>query len=106
MAYRRNSHRQKTAGLIRYSCGILFMLFSFCYLFFLHGELLAEAQFVYSNGITTYNLLIGAIIITVVLQIVQWIVGLLSNLPTRWHALSYLPSMVVLLSCSSQISLA
>lgn len=96
MAYRRNHNRQKTAGLIRYSCGILFMLFSFCYLFFLHGEIIAEAQFVYSKGVTTYNLCIGAIVITVVLQIIQWIVGLISSLPSRWHALSYLPSMVML----------
>ena len=88
--------RQKTAGLIRYSCGILFMLFSFCYLFFLQGEILAEAQFVYSKGVTTYNIFIGAVIITVVLQIIQWIVSMLSRLPSRWHALSYVPSLLLL----------
>ena len=60
------------------------MLFSFCYLFFLQGEILAEAQFVYSKGITSYNILIGAIIITVILQIVQWIVNISSRLPSRW----------------------
>ena len=73
MAYRRNSNRQKTAGPIRYSCGILFILFSFCYLFCLQGEILAEAQFVYSKGVTSYNILIGAIVISVVLQIIQWV---------------------------------
>ena len=88
--------RQKTAGLIRYSCGILFMLFSFCYLFFLQGEILAEAQFIYSKGVTTYNLFIGAVIITLVLQIIQWVVSMLSRLPSRWYALSYLPSMLLL----------
>ena len=91
-----STSKQKTAGLIRYSCALLFILFSFCYLFFLQGEILAEAQFVYSKGITSYNILIGAITITVVLQIVQWIVSLLSRLPSRWHALSYLPSMLML----------
>lgn len=88
--------QQKTAGIIRYSCGILFMLFSFCYLYFLQGEILAEAQFVYSKGVTTYHLLIGAIIITTVLQILQWVVSMLSRLPSRWHALSYMPSMLLL----------
>lgn len=88
--------RQKTAGLIRYSCGILFVLFSFCYLFFLQGEILAEAQFVYSKGVTTYNLLVGAIVITIVLMVVQWVVAMLSRLPSRWHALSYFPSMLLL----------
>ena len=72
------------------------MLFSFCYLFFLQGEILAEAQFVYSKGVTSYDILIGAIIITVILQIVQWIVSMLSRLPSRAHALSYLPSMLLL----------
>ena len=86
----------KTAGFIRYSCALLFMLFSFCYLFFLQGEILAEAQFVYSEGVTSYNILIGAIVITVILQIVQWLVCLVSHLPSRWHALSYLPSMLLL----------
>lgn len=93
---RNYSHKQKTAGLIRYSCGLLFMLFSFCYLYFLQGEILAEAQYVYSGGATTYHLLIGAVIITAVLQIVQWIVSLALRLPSRFHALSYLPSMLML----------
>lgn len=94
--YSHHSHQQKTAGIIRYSCALLFMLFSFCYLFFLQGDVLAEAQYVYSHGITTYNIFVGAAIITLVLQILQWIVGLLSRLPARWHALSYLPSMLLL----------
>ena len=93
---RYSTSKQKTAGLIRYSCALLFILFSFCNLFFLQGEILAEAQFVYSKGITSYNILIGAIVITVVLQIIQWIVALSSRLPSRWHALSYLPSMLLL----------
>ena len=88
--------RQKTAGLIRYSCGILFMLFCFCYLFFLQGEVLAEAQFVFSQGVTTYNIFVGALIITLVLQIIQWVVGLLSRLPATMYALSYIPSIMML----------
>ena len=86
--------RQKTAGIIQYSCGILFVLFTFCYLYFLQGDLLAEAQFVYSQGVTSYNLLVGAIIITALLQILQRVVHLLTNLPSRWYAFSYLPSML------------
>ena len=96
MNYYRPSQQQKTAGLIRYSCGILFILFTFCYLFFLQGEILAEAQHVYSKGVTTYNLLIGAIITTTVLQAIQRVVVILSRLPSRWHALSYLPSFLLL----------
>lgn len=93
---RNNPDRQKTAGIIRFSCGILSFLFSFCYLYFLQGEILAEAQYVYSGGVTTYNLLIGAIIISVLLMLLQWLVSKISKLPPRWYALSYLPSMLVL----------
>ena len=90
------SHKQNTAGIIRYSCSILFMLFSFCYLYCLKGEILAEAQFVYSKGVTTYNLLVGAIVVTLILQTIQWVVDLLLRLPARWHAMSYVPSMLML----------
>ena len=72
------------------------MLFSFCYLYCLQGEILAEAQYVYSNGLNSYHQLMGAIIITVILQLLQWVVGKLSQLPARWHALSYLPSALLL----------
>lgn len=93
-----NSHYpQKTAGLIRYSCGILYMAFTFCYLFFLQGEVLAEAQHVYSKGLTTYHLFAGALISTAVLQLLQWVTSLLSGLPARWHALSYVPSTLLLI---------
>lgn len=90
------NNTQKTAGVIRYSCGILFMLFAFCYLYFLEGEILAQAQFVFSHGITHYSISIGAIIISVVLQIVQWIVAKASQLPPKAHALTYVPSALAL----------
>lgn len=94
---RRNyTRRQNTAGIIRYSCGILFLLFTFFYLYCLQGEILAEAQHVYSGGLTTYNLFIGALIISVVLQVVQWIVAKASRVPPMWHAVTYLPSMLML----------
>ncbi len=86
--------KQKTAGIIRYSCGILFCLFCFSYLFFLQGELLAQAQFVYSRGVTNYSLFVGAFIITAVLQIVQWVVAKFAKLSSRWYVLTYFPSFL------------
>lgn len=90
------TYTQETAGVIRYSCGVLFMLFTFCYLFFIEGEILAQAQFVFSQGVTHYSITIGAIIIAVVLQIIQWIVAKASRLPSKVHALSYVPSALSL----------
>lgn len=97
----KDSYNQKTAGVVRYSCGILFMLFVFCFLYFLQGEVLAQAQYVFSGGITEYSILVGAIIISVVLQIVQWVVQLLYPLPARFYSLSYVPSALILAILSS-----
>lgn len=72
------------------------MLFTFCYLFFLQGELLAQAQYIYSEGVTEYSVLYGALIITAILQLVQWLVSLAVRLPGRFHALSYVPSFLAL----------
>ncbi len=87
---------EKTAGVIRYSCGFLFMAFSFAYLYFMQGDLLAEAQYVFSNGVTHYSLIVGAVVVTVVLQLLQWIVSLMVHVPSRWHALTYFPSFLAL----------
>ena len=91
-----------TAGVIRYSCAFLFVLFSCCYLYFMQGDLLAQVQYVFSHGVTTYSILIGAFIITGVLQIVQWIVAkVLCPMPDRWYALTYLPSFLLLAMLTS-----
>lgn len=87
---------QKTVGIIRYSCGFLFLAFCFCYLFFIQGEVLAEVQYVLSNGLTSYSLLGGALIITLVLMVMQWVVSLIVRLPNKFHALTYVPSFVAL----------
>ena len=88
--------RQQPTGVLRYSCGILFALFTFCYLYFLEGEVLAEAQYVFSKGVTTYSILIGAGIITLVLALLQKLVAFVSRLPEKLHALSYIPSALAL----------
>lgn len=95
MNYNKNTS-EKTAGVIRYSCGILFSLFTFCYLYFLQGEILAQAQYVFSNGVTKYSILIGAIIITFVLLCLQWLMALITRLPAALHALTYIPSVLAL----------
>lgn len=87
---------EKTVGIIRYACGFLFVGFCFCFLFFLQGDALAEAQHVLSNGLTKYSLLIGAVIITAVLQLLQFVVSLLIRMPNRYYILTYVPSFICL----------
>lgn len=90
------SHNNNTAGIIRHSCGIIFILFSFLYLYFLQGELISKAQYVLSNGTTTYSIFWGALIITAVLRLIQIPISKYIKVPVRYHALSYLPSMTLL----------
>ena len=90
------SDNKNTAGIVRHSCGILFILFSFCYLYFLQGELISKAQYVFSNGMTTYSIFWGALIITVVLRIIQIPAEKFVTIPLRYYALTYIPSFLVL----------
>lgn len=90
------SYNKDTVGVIRYACGLLFTLFAIAYLYFLQGDVIGQAQYIYSGGITTYSLLGGSIVIPLVLMVVQWLVSLVSMLPPRFHALSYIPSAYML----------
>lgn len=87
---------ENAARILSVSCGVLFVLFSFFYLYKIQGEILAEAQFVFSKGVTTYSVLIGAIVITAILTLLQFVVQLIAKIPTRWYSLSFFPSFLVL----------
>ncbi len=86
----------RVSGVIRYSCALLFMLFSSCYLLFMQGNLLSEAQFVFSRGLTTYSIQIGAFTVTIVLQIIQWVIARFFHFNWQYYSLSYLPSLLLL----------
>lgn len=81
---------------IRVMCAIVFIVFSFCWLFFFQSDLLTVTQSVLSDGLTTYRPVLGAIIITALLQILQIIVYALSGIKKRAHGLTYVPSMLIL----------
>lgn len=87
---------ENAARILSVSCGVLFVLFSFFYLFKIQGEILAEAQFVFSKGVTTYSVPIGAVVITVILYLLQFVVQLIAKIPARWYSLSFFPSFLVL----------
>lgn len=86
---------ERASGVIRYSCALLFSLFSFAYLF-LQGELLSEAQYVFSRGLTSYSIFFGALFITLLLQVIQKIVALLLPFNWQYYSLSYFPSLLIL----------
>lgn len=99
----RNRPDRKQDGTIitRWVCAVLFVVFSFSWLYWFQGDMLAVAQHVLSGGLTHYNHLVGAVIITFVLMLVQTGVHSLIRLSRRTHALTYLPSMLLLAVISS-----
>lgn len=77
-------------------CAVLFIAFTFCYLYFYQADILAVAQHVLSGGRTHYNRLIGAVLITLALFLLQLGVYSLTRLERRSHALTYFPSLLIL----------
>ena len=88
---------------IRVMCAIVFFLFSFSWLFFFQADQLAMTQHVLSSGLTRYNPLIGALVITGLLMILQKGINYFVRLEKRSHALTYVPSMM-LLALVSEVS--
>ena len=87
---------RSTSLVIHAACALLFALFGFTYLFYLQGDLLSEAQYVFSGGVTTYYRGAGAVIITALLMLLQWGVNRVSRLEGRFHAVSYFIPFVLL----------
>lgn len=83
-------------------CAIVFCLFSFIYIYCYQGTTLAFAQNVLSGGKTVYMPLVSASMITAILFAVQRLVFMRTHLSTASHALTYMPSMIVL-ACITNI---
>ena len=82
--------------IIRVMCAIVFVVFTWGWLYFFQADALAMTQHVLSGGLTHYNRLIGAVIITAILLLLQLIVNRATKLHKRFHALTYVPSMLLL----------
>jgi len=93
---RRRSYQHDSGIVVRTVSAIVFLAFTFLWLYYFQSDVLAYAQHVLSDGQTHYNRLIGAVLITAVLWLLQWGVHGMLRLYNRLHALSYFPSMVVL----------
>lgn len=82
--------------LIRLFCNLLFCIFTFCFVFFYQADTLTIAQHIASNGQTHYVSWLGAILITLTLQLLQWAVNSLFKLKKRGYALTFFPSVLFL----------
>lgn len=92
------SRRDKNSSTlsIRLMCAIVFVVFSFYWLYFFQADMMMMTQHVLSHGMTRYHPLLGTVLITLVLWAIQFIVYALVPLTMRSHALTYLPSMLLL----------
>ena len=82
--------------IMRVMCAIFFLLFTFLYLFEYQADILAVTQHVLAHGVTQYNRTIGAVLLTIILWVLQLVIFGLSGLSRRFHALTYLPSLLLL----------
>ncbi len=89
-------YRNDNSALVVLSCAIVFILFVFLYLFFLEADILEMTQHVLSKGSTHYNRIVGTIIITIVLFLIQLGVTRLTAFSGALYALNFFPSLLLL----------
>ena len=77
-------------------CALVFVAFTFLWLYFFQSDLLSVSQHLLSGGKTHYNRTVGAVIITGVLWLLQIGVYSLARLRKYSHALTYFPSFLLL----------
>lgn len=89
--------------IMRMMCAVFFLLFTFLYLYDYQADILSVVQHVLSHAATRYNRSVGAVIITLVLWMLQLAIYAATKLSRRGHALTYLPSLLLLgiLTCAS-----
>ena len=91
-----HSYKDNNSTLYKFMCAIVFILFTFIYLYFFQADLLFMIQHVLSGGATHYNRTIGTFIIIVVLYLVQVGTRKIGGLGEILYALTYFPSLVLL----------
>ena len=96
MTRNNNRYSRRQYWFIHTLCGIVFCMFTFIYLYFYQGDVLAMAQHVLSGGATSYDRLIGASVITVVLLLVHVFVYSIVSLDKWLYSLTYVPSFLFL----------
>ena len=86
---------------VRTVCAILFFVFSLLYLYHYQAGLIAYTQHVCSGGQTQYNRVIGTVLIMIILMLLQFGLGRLLRRLSLLYALSYVPSLILLVALTS-----
>ena len=89
-------NKQNSAVPIRIVCAVLFLCFTFGFLYFYQADVLMATQHLLSGGKTHYDRTIGAVLITIALYLIHLAVLASTKLLRHGHALSYFPSLLAL----------
>lgn len=81
---------------MRFTCAIIFIVFTYLFLSCYQENVLAMAQHVLSGGMTDYSYGIAPVLITLILFLLQLGVFAVTRVKRRFHGLTYFPSMLVL----------
>ena len=90
------SNTKNSTVVVKAACAIVFCLFSFVYLYFYQVDMLSVAQHILSGGVTRYDRLIGALVITLSLFLLQLGISVFCRFNGKYHALTYFPSLLIL----------
>ncbi len=93
----RLSNTPSSTLAVRTICLVIFLIFSFLYLYKFQGDTYAVAQHILSDGKTSYNNLIGAIVLTAILYFLHVVTLYFVRLRPHLYALSYTPSFLLLI---------
>ena len=81
---------------IRVVCAVAFVTFAFVFLCFRQADVMAVAQHVLSGGKTIYIPVVGALIITFLLYMLQRVINAYLHIYHRMHWTTYFPPMLLL----------
>lgn len=82
--------------IISVVCAMIFYSLTFIYLYFFQDGALTALQHILSGGVTHYDSLIGAVVITSMLFVLQQWIKKFCVLPSLWNAISFFPSFLIL----------
>lgn len=95
------SVNKNNSTLVNTVCAIVFVLFTFVYLYFFQSDIVAMEQHILSGGTTHYDKTVGAILITIVLFLLKLGVSKFTKLDGIGQVLDYIPSLSLLAMLTS-----
>lgn len=92
-----NSNRKNiSTAAVKAVSAVVFCIFTFFYLYSYQADVIYAVQHVLSDGDTTYNTLVGAVLITLTLQVLQVVIISFMRVSHSAVALTWFPSFLIL----------